>query len=210
MIRVFIVDDHPLFIDGVNSIFKNGKEGIVIEGYSLSAKEAIRNIKQCPVDVVLIDLIMPELNGLDLFLMLKRQCPKMKTIVLTASTNPGLLMNVWRNGVDAILMKYCGKRELANTIHRVMKNERIIGKDTPYFPTESINSETSTPKLTRREVQILNILAKNYDRQTVSEILGVTKYAVDFHCKNIFKKFNKSSLGSVLEEAKKKNIIPEG
>lgn len=207
MVRVFIVDDHPLFIDGVKSIFKNGKDEIIIEGYSLSAKEAIRSIKQCQVDVVLIDLIMPELNGLDLFLMLKRQCPKMKTIALTASTDPGLLMNIWRNGVDAILMKYCGKKELVKTIHAVMNNERIIGENTPYFPTESIKNGTSSPKLTRREVQILNILAKNYDRQTVSNILGVSKYAVDFHCKNIFKKFNKNTLISVLEEAQKANII---
>jgi DNA-binding NarL/FixJ family response regulator len=208
MIRIFIIDDHPLFIDGVRSIFNRNAGGIELSGSANTAKEAIPKLEENEVDVVLIDLIMPEINGYDLLLMIKTKFPNLKTIALTASTDPELLSIVWENNADGILLKHCGKQQLINAIKRVFNGKRVIGKTVPYFPkTDNDDSNSAFLHMTKREKLVLNLLAKGNKRDDVAETLGISKNAIDFHCKNIFKKFNKNSLISVLEEAKKANII---
>jgi len=110
--------------------------------------------------------------------------------------------------IDALLVKHCGKQELVETIQAVINNERIAGKNTICLsnPTAS-NDPHKQYALTYRELQILNFLEKNYNRELVSKTLGISKSTIDFHCRSIFKKFDKSNLNSVLEEARKADII---
>ena len=134
--------------------------------------------------------------------------PNMQIIAFTGETDTAMLFNVWMNKVDAILMKGCSKQELVSTIHAVLAGERKVGSDVPNFfiQIESAKNENK-PRLTRRELQVLNALAKGHKRVEVGEMLDISKVAVDFHCKNLFKKFNKTRLLEVITEAKNANII---
>ncbi len=208
MINVYIVDDHPLFVDGIRSIFEDKKDEISIIGYSYTTTNAIRDIPELSIDVIIIDVIMPEMSGLDLFLIVKQEHPQLKTLILTGYTDEGTIENFWRLGADAILAKHCGKIELSNAIHEIYNGKRILGQDVimqmkgikkPEFP--------GIPILSYRELQILNFLAKNYNRKSVASILGISKSTVDFHCRSIFKKFNKGNIHSIIEEARNASLI---
>jgi len=207
MINLFVIDDHPITIDGIKSIFSDGKDKIKVTGSATSAKEALSKLKRSHAKVVLLDLIMPEITGIEFCLVIKNQFPEKKVIALTGELNPTLLYNVWMNKADAILMKYCGKDELVDTIHAVLSGKRIIGNDVPDFYDLVKTEGHQSPKLTNREQQILNLLATGYTREQVGNILGSTMNAVNFHCKNLFKKFNKNKLIAVIEEARKAGLI---
>jgi len=208
MINIFVIDDHPVIVEGVKAIFDGKKEKIKVVGHAYSAKEALSKLKKSSAHIILLDLLMPEFSGVELAQILKKDYPDKKVIAFTGETDTAILFNAWMNKVDAILMKYCGRDELVQTIHAVLAGERKIGSNVPNFFLQIESTKNgSTPRLTSRELQVLNALAKGYKRGEVGELLHISKVAVDFHCKNLFKKFNKSRLLEVITEAKNANII---
>lgn len=208
MTDIFIIDDHPLLIDGVISAFKYKKDQVNVVGKAYSASEALEKLKTSTAKVILLDLLMPELSGVEFCLIIKREFPDKKIIALTGETDPALLYNAWINGVDAILMKHCGKKEIKDTIRKVLDDNKIIGNNVPpFFAQTGIIKGGLKITLTKREQQVLSTLAQTGDRRSAAEQLQVTKHSIDFHCRNIYKKFNKNNLISVIEEARKMRII---
>jgi DNA-binding NarL/FixJ family response regulator len=156
MINIFIIDDHPVFIDGIKSVFSNGDDKIKVTGWATSVKEALPKLKRSRAKIVLLDLIMPEISGVEFCLIIKKQFPEKKVIALTGELNPTILYNTWINNADAIIMKYCEKKELVNVIHSVLEGNRVLGDKVPDFH-ELL--ELSTPKkslLTISEPQVLS------------------------------------------------------
>lgn len=207
MTNIFVIDDHPVVIDGLKSLFLEDKH-YNISGSATTAKEALQKLKRTSATVIFLDLIMPEITGAELSIIIKSNFPDKKIIVLTGELDPSVLYNAWMTNVDAILMKYSDKKEIVDTIYSVMQGRRVIGKGVPEFYKEiSQGLNENAPNLTRREQQILNLLAKGHNREEVGDLLGSNKNAIDFHCKNLFKKFNKNKLIAVIEEAKNYNLI---
>ncbi len=208
MINIFVVDDHPVYIDGVKSLFSDGKDKIKVSGWAHSAKETLTKLKRSRVKVVLLDLIMPKISGVELCLILKNEYPDLKVIALTGEQNPVVLRNTWLNKADAILLKYCGKEELIDAIHGVLAGSRILGDQVPDFDYLLKEEGYRKTKLTKREEQILTLLAKGYSREEVGEVLKSNRSAVNFHCHNMFRKFNTTKLVKVIEIARSENLIP--
>jgi len=207
MINLFVIDDHPVFINGIKSIFNDGKDKIKVTGTATSTDKALSKLKRSRAKVVLLDLIMPGTTGVEFCIVIKNMFPEKKVIALTGELDPTILYNVWMNKADAILMKYCGKDELIDTINSVLSGRRIIGNDVPEFYNKMGDKESTDPRLTNREQQILNLLALGHTREEVAKTLGSTRNAVNFHCKNLFKKFNKKKLVAVIEEARTVGLI---
>ncbi len=178
-----------------------------ITGSANSAKEALSKLKRSSAKIVLLDLVMPETSGVDFCLVIKNIFPEKKVIALTGELNPTILYNTWNNKADAILMKYCDKAELVSTIHGVLEGLRIVGSKVPEFRDAKLTHNGSIPKLTSSEQKILNLLAKGKTREQVAEIIGSSYHAVSFHCKNLFKKFNENKLVSVLDRARRAQLI---
>lgn len=207
MINIFVIDDHPVFIDGIKTVFKNGNDKIKVSGSATSVKEALPKLKRSRAKVVLLDLIMPEISGVEFCLTIKKRFPEKKVIALTGELNPTVLYNAWMNKADAIIMKYCEKQELIDTIHTVLEGNRTIGPDVPDFHDLISGNDSESPKLTPSELPILNLLAKGHTRDEVGKILGSSRNAINFHCKNMNKKFNVKNITSVIDEARKRKLI---
>ena len=206
MIYLYLIDDHPLFINGVKAVLETDTHLSVI-GSANSCKGAIEQMNTDIIDIILLDLVMPEVNGITCARSLKKTCPNIKIIALTGELDEALLHDAWLSGMDAILLKYCGRDELISTIKTVHKGNKIIGKNVPYFFNLEKNVDSNIPRLTRREEDVLKLLALNLSRREVSDRLMISTDAVNFHCKNLFRKFNKSKVQTLLSEARKLKII---
>jgi len=208
MIYVYSIDDHPLFIDGVKSAFDQEVDKVEFVGSANSGYKALEELKDSATDVVLLDIVMPEINGIETCKRVKKQYPELKIVILTGETESSLLFDVWMAGADAILLKYCGKQELHQTMIRVLRGERIIGQNVPFFFDQlGGTKDKNTPDLTQREEEVLKLLATGLTRSEVADQLHLSSAAVNFHCKNLFKKFNKNRIHSLLAEARKLKII---
>ncbi len=207
MIDLFVIDDHPVVIDGLISVFKDGHDNIRVTGSANSAEEALPKLVRSKANIVILDLLMPGISGVDFCLKLKKEFPRKKVIILTGESGINLLYNVWINRADAILLKHSGKDELVDAIRGVMSGRRIIGSNVPDFMIPHKTIEQRIPKLTNREHQILTLLAKGMTRGEVARMLGSSVDAVNFHCKNLFRKFDQNKLVSVVDEARNLGLI---
>jgi len=208
MIYVFMIDDHPMFIDGVKSAFNPDVDKVEFVGSANRCTNAIEPLKESGADVVLLDLNMPEVNGVECCKRIKKALPEIKVIILTGETDTAFLFDAWMSGASAIVLKYCGKDELQQTMRRVLTGERIIGQNVPFFFDQIEGAkDDSVPTLTLREEEVLKLLATGLSRSEVADELHITSAAVNFHCKNLFKKFNKNRIHSLLAEARKLKVI---
>jgi len=208
MVNVFIVDDHPMLIDGVKSVFAKNKDEIKIVGTATSAVNAMKKLKQSNANVVLLDLVMPGMSGVELCAWISNNLVELKIIAFTAETNKALLLNALKNGANAILLKHCGKQEIVDTIYSVLKGNKIFGTGVPDLRADSgLISSGKKVSLTPREHQVLSKMAVLGSRSQVAEALCMKKNSLDFHCKNILKKFNEHNMITVVKEAREANLI---
>jgi len=206
MIYLFLIDDHPLFLNGVKAVLETDTE-LAVLGSANSCKEGAEKMDTDLIDVILLDLLMPEVNGVTCARSIKKNYPHIKIIALTGELDEGLLHDAWFSGMDAILLKYCGRDELIETIKTVSQGNKIIGKNVPYFFSLEKDNREGVPKLTRREEDVLKLLALELSRREVADRLSISIGAVNFHCKNLFRKFNKNKIQGLLSEAKRLSII---
>lgn len=207
MINLYLVDDHSFLNQGITTAFEQQKSEINVVGSATSGMEAIEQLKTLDVDVVLLDIVMPEMDGIECCRQIKKLYPDIKVIAFTGELDPNKLLKIWLEKVDGILLKTCGMDELVRTIKNVMKNQKIIGDNVPSF-FENCETETdSPPKLTKTEIEILKLLGSGLTRQEVADKMNRSMYSVEFHCKNLLSKFNGNRIHSILTEARKARII---
>ena len=205
-IEIFIIDDHPLYIEGIKRSFDKKTDHIFVGGWATSIAEAREKLKTSLADVILLDLVLPGESGVDFCIELKRDYPDKKVIALTGESDEELLHNVWINKVDAIIMKVIGKKYLISTIKATLSGERKIGPNVPPF-FDHHDSSRNKPFLTRREQQVMHLLICGDYRKEVAEKLNISLDTVNKHCNNVFKKFDVDSLQKYIRKAKKLKII---
>lgn len=206
--EIFIIEDHPVYIEGIKNIFDKKSDHMFVGGWANSAEEAREKLKTSDADVIFLDLNLPGESGVDYCLEIKNTYKEKKVIALTAETDSEILFKVWLNKVDAILMKLSGKDVLTDTIHAVLMGKREIGKEVPpFFDISNSQKNSGKPALTKREQQVLNLLSGGFIRKEVAEKLNVSIDTVDTHCKNMFKKYNVNSLQQLIIELKKYKLI---
>lgn len=205
-IEVFIIEDHPFYIEGVRKTFSKSVDKIFVGGWAESVPEAREKLKCSQADIVFLDLILPGESGVVFCHELKKDYPNMKIIALTGETDANILYNVWMNGVDAIITKATGKKQMINTIHQVLKGQRILGQNLPPF-FDNHTKTRNTPFLTKRENQVMNLLVGAYSRKEVAEKLNITIDTVGKHCNNVYDKFGVDSLPKFMQKARKLKII---
>lgn len=208
MINVFVIDDHPILIDGIKTVFADKEDNIKISGSATSASEAMKKLKKSLAKIVLLDLVMPETNGNELCFWIKSNYPEKKVIAFTAETNRTLLLSALKSGVDAILIKSCGKQEIIETIDNVLSGKRIFGSGVPDLRSEAgILTTGKKIKLTPSELRVLAKIAELGKRAETSKALGISRNAVNFHCTNILGKFEEHNMMAVVNKAREANLI---
>lgn len=207
LIEIFIIDDHPIYIDGIIEAFNKSQinKKYYVSGSAYSIKDARKNIENSNAEVILLDLKLPGENGVDYCAELKNKYPDKKIIALTGETDNTTLYGAWMNNADAIVMKYTGVRELLSVINTVRRGDRVIGKDVPIvFGSINPDSDRDKPFLTHREQQVLTLLIAGHTRREVAEKIFISNETVNTHCKKMFAKFKVNNLQSLIKKVNQK------
>jgi len=206
MIKIYIVDDHPTLIEALINVFEDNSE-IEIVGSASSGKEALAQVKTVNPDIILLDILMPEMDGVECCSILKKRFPDLKIIALTGEMNSGLLLKMWKQKPDGILIKACGLEELISTIKSVYNGRKVIGQNVPPFFDVDKEDRGDFPNLTKTELEVLKLLAEGITRQETADRMNRSMYTIEFHCKNILKKFNNNRIDSIIAKARKAKVI---
>jgi two-component system, NarL family, nitrate/nitrite response regulator NarL len=198
-IKVLLIDDHTLFRSGIRSLLQRHPEFTVV-GEASDGVEGIKRAKQLQPDVVLLDLNMPGISGLETLHLLKQDCPLVAVIMLTVSEEGEDLGTALQNGASGYLIKNIDADFLVRAIKRAAAGEPVIAEammaklvaQLQGGPAKS-EPQSDLDKLTPREREILACLARGESNKAIARELDVAESTVKIHVQNILKKLNLSS-----------------
>jgi DNA-binding NarL/FixJ family response regulator len=203
MIRVFIVDDHPMVVEGIQSMLLQ-LPMLEIAGHAMSAASCLGYFVSNTADVVLLDINLPDQNGMEVCKLLLKKIPELKIIALTNFDQLTYLQNMKEAGAQGYLLKNSSIEEIESAIEAVMAGKEYwLGRDTV---KESIQ-EHNQPLLTRREIEVLKLIAEGLTNHEIAEKLFVSTSTVDSHRKNLIAKLQVKNTASLVRSAFENKII---
>ena len=202
-IRVLLVDDHSLFRSGVKQLLQQ-EEDIDVVAEAADGVEGIKRAKEFQPDVILLDLNMPGLSGLETLQLLVQDLPDIAVIILTVSEDAEELGQALRDGAYGYLIKNIEADALIAAIRRAVRGEAVIADSMTaklvaqfrsHSPQQGLTSTTSTQRirLTPREREIVACLARGESNKEIARNLDVAESTVKIHVQNILKKLNLNS-----------------
>ncbi|MCK4562631.1 MAG: response regulator transcription factor [Flavobacteriaceae bacterium] len=199
-IKVIIVDDHKIFIDGLKSILSK-KIGITIIGEANNGLEIIKLLeKGYRPDIIITDIRMPIIDGVSLTKILSKEYPSIPVLALSMHDQSTEVIEMLEAGAKGYLTKAVEINELTQAIHTIAKGEYYFDKNLPkdiraWFNTEH---DSDVKILTRREKEILQLIAKGITTIQMAQQLKISRFTIDTHRKNIHKKLGiKTNTGLV-------------
>lgn len=210
--KILIADDHKIFLDGLNLIL-NEINYIKIVAQASNGKEAIEAFKNIEIDIAIIDLNMNDFSGIDLISALKSIQPKCKIIVLSMVDDSSIIKSLLNNYIDAYVIKYGGKQELLEALHSIDQGIPYISPSINLNQLETEKKQSLNygniwiEKLTKREIEIIKLIALQMNSSQISEKLFLSYYTVKTHRKNILQKLELKNTAGLIEFANKNNLL---
>ena len=210
-ISVFLVDDHQIILDGLKALLSNDKV-IDIAGESIRCKDAYEMISICKPDVVLTDIHMPDMNGIEFSRLVKKNFPEIKIIALSMSADESLISDMLDAGASGYLVKNTGKEELREALIRVVSGEVYFSPEVASQLSKALlnsrKKETDPPaKLTQREIEIVQLIAKEFSNEQIANALFISERTVETHRKNIFRKTKIKGVIGLLKYAMENKLL---
>ena len=191
-IKIALVDDHQMFLDGMISVLSNEKEFEIVFVEN-NPRVALLKIRANIPDILISDISMPEMNGLEFIKIVKQDFPDVKILVLSMFES---LQSV--QDIDGYLLKETSKEELINTIIDIVQNDK------KHFGSEQIIKNTFDFKrsiLTDREKEVIQLIANEYTTDQIAEKLSTSKSTIETHRKNIFYKLQVKNIAGLIKKA---------
>ncbi len=207
MIRVFIVDDHPVVIEGIHSLLQNEKD-IQWAGQGMTAESCLGYFVNNTADVVLMDISMPGMDGVSLCGVMKEKYPGV--FILGLSTfNQGLyIKKMMENGASGYILKNSSKEELITAIHTVADGGIYFSGEAGQALAEyQRSSRSDLPELTPREKEILGLISEGYTNPQIAEKIFLSSFTVDSHRKNLLAKLNVKNTATLIKLAVEHKLI---
>lgn len=192
-IRVLLADDHTVFRQGLKSLLAY-EEDLKVVSEAANGKEAIDFTKQLHPDVVIMDINMPILNGLEATKQIKQELPKTKIVILTSQGDDKSVFSLIEAGADGYLLKDVAAENLVSAIRDVFAGKSILHPEvtqkllTRFISKGEPEKQKPGDLLTEREVEVLKALAKGYSNQQIAEELYISQRTVQNHLHNIYNK----------------------
>ena len=190
MIRVFITDDHSLFVDGVKAILESDP-GIRVVGTASNGDQLLTHFRNgIEADVVTLDLNMPQTDLLQTLMTLKSENPHLKVLVISMFRDGAQINQLIRNGISGYLVKDMRQSDLIEAVKTVATGARYLSSEVTNLLVQAIQEENKAPEqegiiLTPRETDVLRLIVEGKSSQEIGEMLSISKGTVDTHAKNL-------------------------
>ena len=185
MIRILVVDDHPLLRDGIAALL-DGQPDMEMAAQAATGREAIDQFRRCNPDVILMDLQMPDKNGIEAITAIRQIAPEARIIVLTTYSGDIQVSRAMEAGARAYLLKNLLHKQLLETIRAVQAGRKTMSSSLAAELAEHSGMDALTP----REVDVLQLIAAGHANKEIAAQLGITEETVKSRVKNILSKLH--------------------
>ncbi len=207
ILKLYIVDDHQMLIDGLKALL-TGEPNILIVGQNTLPKQALLEIVATQPDIVLTDINMPEMDGIELTREIKKQNSNIKIIALSMFGERETISEMIKAGVSAYILKNTGKQELLNAIDKVANGGNYFSDEvSAEMMRPDINLNAKAISLSAREIEVIELIALDYTNAKIAETLFLSERTIETHRKNIFRKTDTKSMLGLLRYCIERKII---
>lgn len=204
-VKIILADDHSIIRDGLRPLLEK-EERFEVVGEAENGRQTIELMRELKANVVIMDITMPGMNGIEATRQIHAEFKECKIIGLSVHTDKQYVAEIIRAGASGYLPKSCAFTELSEAIHTVMKNKtylspKIIDSVVEYLQNGPEESTTISTILTAREREVLQLIAEGNTTKAISSLLHVSERTVDAHRQNIMSKLNMHSIADLTKYA---------
>jgi len=208
--KIAITDDHEMILNGIDSLLDNYPDILIIGKYS-NAQETILALQKSLPDVLLLDINLPDINGIDLCKTLLKSYPHLKIIALSNFDETSFVKRILKNGASGYLLKNTNSEELLEAIQTVLRGEQYLQKDIQKkLLTRTIGQTVSNglkPNLTRREKEVLICISEELTIHETAEKLFISPKTVETHRMNLMSKLGARNSAGLIKIAMEKDLL---
>ncbi len=209
-IRVMLVDDHAMVRSGLR-LFLMAFNDFVLVGEAADGVEAVRMCEQVNPDVILMDLIMPGMDGIHATQEIHAHCPDTRVIALTSFTDPDLIVDALRAGVISFLLKTISATDLAEAIRKAYRGEPTLAPEAKEALSKAAQAKSHTRNttvgLSAREQEVLALMVAGKSNAEISRHLVVSLSTIKFHVSNILRKLSANSRSEAVSRAIQMKLV---
>ncbi len=202
-IKVFVVDDHYMVIEGIRSLLQNEND-IEWMGHATNAVSCLAFLKQQLPDIILMDVNLPDVSGIELCKQVRQLYPSVFVLGLSTFNQQPIIRNMLENGASGYVLKNATKEELLEAAKAVMAGKSYLSFDVALFLRKT---DDELPIITRREKEILLLIADGLTNAEMAAKLFISIPTVNTHRKSLLNKFNVNNTASLIKLAAKHHLI---
>jgi len=211
--RIFIAEDHTIVRDGLRSILSANPD-LEIVGEAEDGREAIRGVEVHRPDLIMLDLSMPRMSGIEAIGEIKKVSPKTRILVLTIHKTEEYILPVLKAGADGYMLKYDTQAELMTAIKNILNGKAYLSPGVSEQVIEgylegnkTIKNESSWDTLTKREREILKLVAEGYKNKEIADYLCISEKTATKHRANLMEKLNLHNISALTTFAIEKGLV---
>jgi DNA-binding NarL/FixJ family response regulator len=214
--RIFIAEDHTIVRDGLRSMLSSDPDFEIV-GEAEDGREAIRGVEDNNPDLIILDLSMPRMNGMEAIKEIKKFSPGTKILVLTIHRTEEYILPVLKAGADGYMLKYDTQGELMTAIKSILNGKAYLSPGVSEQVIEgylegqrTVKSQSVWDTLTKREREILKLIAEGYKNREIADYLCISEKTATKHRSNLMEKLNLHSVSALTAFAIEKGLVTKG
>lgn len=212
MTKIIIADDHQMFIDGLKSLLSTNNQ-IELVGEANNGKQLLELLANTSTDIVLMDVNMPEMDGVEATKQLAQNYPHIKVLMLTMFNTRDYIEKLLKAGAHGYILKNTGKEELFEAIEKVMAGESYFSKEVTERIMEGLQRKKTIEKdpmmveLTDREKEVLKLIVQEMTSNEIAEKLFISFHTVETHRKNLISKLGVKNIAGLVKYAFQQGLV---
>jgi len=213
MVKVFITDDHELYLEGLTLLLAK-QDGIQVVGTAMNGGHLLKQLPELDIDVLLLDVHLPDMEEEELLQQIRIINPQLKVLYLTLMRGTRYIHKLVKYDIQGYLLKNASMDELRNALHTIAAGEKYFSKEINILDTEQDFRNTITIEdkkveeiLSKREIEILTLICKEYSNSEIAEKLFLSVSTVETHRKNLIAKLGVNNTVGLVKFALKNRLI---
>jgi DNA-binding NarL/FixJ family response regulator len=207
-LQILIVDDHQILLDGIEAML-HGVGDFKVIGKCSDGNTALDFLNGNPVDILLTDLYMPKMTGMELTQKVKKRFPNVKVLALSVSYDVSIVHDLIDAGISGFIIKTIGRDELIEAIKTIAQGNIYFSREVSNEILRSLSnrSEEEVYHLTEREIEIVKLIAQEFSNAEIANKLCISERTVETHRKNIYRKTNTKTIVGLIKYAVEHKLI---
>ncbi len=207
-IRVFIVDDHPMVIEGMTAMLQQ-TPSIEVAGYAMTAASCLGYFVNQTADVVLMDINLPDMSGIDLCKVLKQKFSDLRILGISNLSQGSYVQEMMKQGASGYVLKNASKEELVGAIHKVNQGKQHLSPDAGQAMRKEIEKQKEMPLITKREKEVLALIVQGLTNPAIADKLFISASTVDSHRKSLLAKLDAKNTAALVSYALNHHLVEE-